>query len=336
LYSIERRERVRAVGSRHTANSQICSDGNVIAIQNLNRIVGLGEFHGEETVVVEAGVRLGELVDWLHDRGKALGFAFPNYRGVTMAGAVSTGAHGSSCYQDSVISSLIREVVIITGDGSIRTYSERETPMDLWKALKVGLGALGMIVQLRLKIVEQFNVEMMVSYMDEGDIIAPDGLVRWQEECDYDQYVWFPTLGQIVRVYGQVSKEPVKSDVRNTLLVSNLSRASFDFYGWLLHYGRWSRWINGRLERTRYARFRKTPPLEVRAGAGRRQPVTRAVGPSHRLLISESDAPERYFPATDWELALPMEKAGGAMRFVKECVDAHGLALPCSGSSYAS
>ena len=59
-------------------------------------------------VRVDAGVKTGDLAEWLHARGKSLGYALMGFRLPTIAGAVATGSHGSSPRFDSVLASRVR------------------------------------------------------------------------------------------------------------------------------------------------------------------------------------------------------------------------------------
>jgi FAD/FMN-containing dehydrogenase len=322
---------VRALGSRHSVNSLICCEGSLISTARLRRIIRLDHFHGEETVVVEPGVQLGQLADWLHERGKALGFAFPNIRRVTIAGAVSTGAHGSSWTHDAIISSLVRELAVITPEGSLVVHDRERTPASLWKALLVSLGALGVVVRLRLKVVDQFNVEITTSFLREEALIKPSGVVTWLDRTDYDQYVWFPRTRKIMRVAGRITNERPVRPARNTLLVKDMTWPSFVAHGAILSLGRRSAAVNALIERSRYRHFKRQPPFAVKTATGRWRASRRVVGPSHRMLISELPKRERYFHMSDWEFAIPVEHTGQALTFMRNYFRARRLALPMFG-----
>ncbi len=98
--------KVRAAGNLHSANTQLCTQGVTVSTKNLKQIIGLETFNGEEVVNVEAGVTLGELSEWLHEKDRSLGYTLIGYRGVTVAGSTATGSHGSSPKHDAVLSSL--------------------------------------------------------------------------------------------------------------------------------------------------------------------------------------------------------------------------------------
>jgi hypothetical protein len=49
------------------ASKAVCTEGgNVISTQNLNHIVGLETYQGEETVNVEAGAYIWDIAEYLH------------------------------------------------------------------------------------------------------------------------------------------------------------------------------------------------------------------------------------------------------------------------------
>ena len=63
--------KVRALGTRHCFNHIADSNDTLISTANLNRIHALDESAG--TVTIGAGVRYGELCEYLHTHG----FAYP-------------------------------------------------------------------------------------------------------------------------------------------------------------------------------------------------------------------------------------------------------------------
>ena len=90
--SIKNGMRVKVVGNLHSATNMLCNKSTVISTKNLNKVIGLEKYQGEDVVNVQAGVTIGELSEWLHERKKSLGYTMIGYRGVTVAGVTATAA----------------------------------------------------------------------------------------------------------------------------------------------------------------------------------------------------------------------------------------------------
>jgi FAD/FMN-containing dehydrogenase len=82
--------RVKVVGSGHSFTDIACTDGAMVDLSGMNRVLAV---EGDE-VTVEAGITLRELGPALAERGLAL----ENQGDVdaqTIAGAISTATHGT-------------------------------------------------------------------------------------------------------------------------------------------------------------------------------------------------------------------------------------------------
>jgi len=159
-YAKRKKVQLRAVGKRHTMSELICNNGVSVVTDNLDRIYGIETYEGEETVRVGPGVTIEKLLDWLATKDRALGYAVMGFGGLSVAGAVSTGAHGSSPNRTSTITTLVKSMTLVKPNGEIEEFSKGKSDPDVWKALKPGLGLFGVIVDLRLKIRSQFKLEM--------------------------------------------------------------------------------------------------------------------------------------------------------------------------------
>lgn len=90
---------VRALGSGHSYSPVAITDGFLINTHGMNHILDFNDTFkpgvGADTLVsLEAGMRISDAIDVMEDRG----LAFKNlgsYTGQTLAGAISTGTHGS-------------------------------------------------------------------------------------------------------------------------------------------------------------------------------------------------------------------------------------------------
>jgi xylitol oxidase len=67
---VGRSSKLKALGTRHSFNDIADSPGDIISLKQFNKVVALDR--ERHTVTVEAGVRYGELCQWLDGEGFAL------------------------------------------------------------------------------------------------------------------------------------------------------------------------------------------------------------------------------------------------------------------------
>ena len=154
-------QKVKVSGNRHYDQAtSICTSGVVINSSQAT-IHSTGTFEGEDTVLVDAGVKLGDLSEWLHARGKSLGYALMGFRLPTIGGAVATARR-----QVAEVGLGAREPRALdrAGDsaGNLRTFSKGTTPATQWRALTANAGMVGMVTRLRLAIEPQFRLRVKV------------------------------------------------------------------------------------------------------------------------------------------------------------------------------
>ena len=121
--------------------------GHVISTRDYNRRIVVDK--SRKTVEAEAGVYLRQLVDVVAEHGLALPY-MPYWGGVSIAGLISTGAHGSSLFQkggavhEYVVA--LRLVIPATkAQGYARVVVLNASKPEEFNAAKVGLGVLGAI-----------------------------------------------------------------------------------------------------------------------------------------------------------------------------------------------
>lgn len=109
----------------------------------------------KNVVVMQAGIRLWQLGEELDK----LGLAMPNLGSInaqSIAGAISTGTHGSTL-RHGILSSSILSLKITMADGKTKTCSATENK-DLFRAALISLGALGIIVEITFQAVPAFTL----------------------------------------------------------------------------------------------------------------------------------------------------------------------------------
>jgi FAD/FMN-containing dehydrogenase len=141
--------RVRVAGSGHSFTDIACTDGVLLDLRRMNRILGVDG----ELVTVEPGITLHELGAELAARGLAM----ENQGDIdrqTLAGAISTATHGTGARFRN-LSAQVEGMRVVTGAGEV---VELTRDSDDLRAARVGLGALGAISAVKLRCVPLFTV----------------------------------------------------------------------------------------------------------------------------------------------------------------------------------
>lgn len=181
----ERGMHVKMTGSGHSFTDIALTDGLLLDPRALSGVVAV-DLEGM-TVTALAGTTLRQLNAALDHLGLALhnmGDVDPQ----TLAGAVSTGTHGSGGVAGS-LSSQLEALELVDGTGTVRRLSRTESREEL-NAARVGLGALGIITALTFRVEPAFRLTAHEAPMSWSEVVA-----RYDELVSSNHHVdiyWFP------------------------------------------------------------------------------------------------------------------------------------------------
>jgi xylitol oxidase len=150
---VARSDVLRALGTRHSFSRVADTSGVLLSTEHLNRIVEVGE----RTVVVEAGIRYGELGRDLARHGLGLS-NYASLPHISVGGAIATATHGSGARNQSLASS-VAALDLVCADGSLISLSRTDDGFD---GTVVALGALGLVVRVTLDVVAEFELRQQV------------------------------------------------------------------------------------------------------------------------------------------------------------------------------
>jgi L-gulonolactone oxidase len=176
--------RVRVVGCGHSFTEAALTDGTLIRIGALSGV--LDADRGSGLVKVAAGTVLADLNAELH----RLGLAMENLGDIdrqTIAGAISTGTHGTGAKLRS-ISAQVEGLELVLADGSVRELGAADGA--LLQAGRVGLGALGAIASVTLRCVPAFTLERLDAPRSTAEVL--DGFLDAAERNDHYELFTFP------------------------------------------------------------------------------------------------------------------------------------------------
>jgi len=137
--------RIHAVGARHSFNGSADSPGDMIDLAEIPPAISIDT--ERRTVSVGAATTYAALAHYLQDEGWAL-HNMASLPHITVAGAVSTGTHGSGD-RLGTLSSAVAALELVTADGDLVRIGRGEPGFD---GMVVGLGAFGVVTRVTLDI----------------------------------------------------------------------------------------------------------------------------------------------------------------------------------------
>jgi L-gulono-1,4-lactone dehydrogenase len=181
----ERGSTVRVAGAGHSFNDAVLTDGMLLSLERMNRVIEIDRAAG--LVRVEAGITLRSLSDALDQHGLAL----PNLGDIdvqSVAGAASTGTHGTGARLQN-LSAGIHSLELVLADGS-RLEVSMDDEADSCRAARVSVGALGVITALTLRTVPAFTLHSVHAPRPLGEVL--EALDELADSNDHFEFYNFP------------------------------------------------------------------------------------------------------------------------------------------------
>ncbi len=147
---------VKALGSRHSFNDIADCAGDQVSLHRFDSMTLDAE---GRSVTVGAGVTYGRLAPWLDSQG----FALPNLASlphITVVGACATGTHGSGMNLGN-LATAVTAIEFVNGRGELVSWSRRDHAATFAGAM-VGLGALGVVTRITLRVVPSYEIAQTV------------------------------------------------------------------------------------------------------------------------------------------------------------------------------
>ncbi|MFD2763702.1 D-arabinono-1,4-lactone oxidase [Micromonospora eburnea] len=176
---------IRAVGSGHSFTGAALTDGHRLDLSDLD--TGVTVDAARRLVTVPAGMTLHALNELLATHGLAL----PNLGDIdaqTVAGALSTGTHGTGA-RLGCLSTFVTALTLVTGTGEV-LHCSAEAHRDVFAAARVGLGAVGVLVEVTLRCVDAFVLRAHERPAALDAVLAD--LPSLVGEHDHVEFYWFP------------------------------------------------------------------------------------------------------------------------------------------------
>jgi FAD-linked oxidoreductase len=190
-FARERGLPVKAVGAGHSFTAIAAAPGMQLDLTELSGLIRADV--ETRQVTIAAGTRLHELPAIL----APLGLAMENLGDIdrqSISGATSTGTHGTGAAFRG-LPAQIAALTLVTADGEVMTISESENP-ELLPAARLGLGALGVIVDVTIQCVPAFTLHAVERPEPFTDVV--DAFEARATAVDHFEFYWFPHTDRVL------------------------------------------------------------------------------------------------------------------------------------------
>lgn len=287
---------VKVGGALHSWSAAAMTSGVSVSLDRISSLREIDRTRGEATV--DGGMRLHEINAALDAEGLALPI-LGSIAQQSVAGAIATGTHGSSLHHGNLASG-VTGLEILDAAGQ-RRWLDRDDP--LLDAARVGLGALGIVTGVRLKVCPAFRLrETLTRLPFEAGLEQLEELAR---EASYLKIWWLPPHDELLAFRYEPTDAP-----------STLGRVGPWFDEKLVnpHVFRALLWAGGKVPAL-------VPSINRVVHRLRFAPAER-VGPSAAMFTLAM--PPRH---RECEFALPLARASEALRTMHAIVKREGLRL---------
>jgi FAD-linked oxidoreductase len=184
---------VKAVGEGHSFSGIAVASGVLLDLTDLTGLVSADRERGR--VTVRAGTRLHQIPRLL----APYGLAMPNLGDIdrqSISGAISTGTHGTGA-RFGGIATQVTAATLVTADGELLVVDESQNA-ELLPAVALGLGALGILVEVTLQCVPAFLLHAVERREGLGEVLG--SLDERVAESDHFEFYWFPHTGKAMTI----------------------------------------------------------------------------------------------------------------------------------------
>jgi FAD/FMN-containing dehydrogenase len=141
----------------------------------------------EMTATLQAGMIVHESAAALQKLNLAL-FNTGDVDVQTLAGAISTGTHGTGKKMQN-LSSILMGVRLIDYKGDVKTFNQKDHP-DIMRAMRVSLGAFGIFTEIDVKVLPLFKLHRLELCTDIDTCLA--NFNQLSDENRNVDFYWYP------------------------------------------------------------------------------------------------------------------------------------------------
>ncbi|XP_059744949.1 L-gulonolactone oxidase isoform X1 [Bos taurus] len=190
----QQNKRVKVVGGGHSPSDIACTDGFMIHMGKMNRVLKVDT--EKKQVTVEAGILLADLHPQLDKHGLALS-NLGAVSDVTAGGVIGSGTHNTGI-KHGILATQVVALTLLTANGTILECSESSNA-EVFQAARVHLGCLGVILTVTLQCVPQFHLQETTFPSTLKEVL--DNLDSHLKKSEYFRFLWFPHSENVSVIY---------------------------------------------------------------------------------------------------------------------------------------
>ncbi|MGP9845752.1 D-arabinono-1,4-lactone oxidase [Brachybacterium sp. 107] len=176
---------LRVIGGGHSFTPLAATDGVAMSLDAHQGLVHADPVTG--LVTLRGGTRLWEIAELLAPYALALPVMGDIDR-QSIAGAIQTGTHGTGA-RFTGFSGMVRGLRLALADGSVVEASpDRER--DLFEAARLGLGTIGVVLEVTLACVPVYRLDLVESTEEIGPTVG--SFLQDSSITDHQEFFWFP------------------------------------------------------------------------------------------------------------------------------------------------
>jgi FAD-linked oxidoreductase len=192
---------IRAVGSGHSFTPIAATDGTMLRLPGRSTLIDWDR--ETQRARVSAGTTIHDLGPALFDAGLGL-INQGDIDAQTIAGAVSTGTHGTGANLGAISTQII-DLQLVTADGQILVIDGGDS--DLLSVARLSLGLLGVILELTLQLRPAYALEER-QWLLSTDHLERD-VPKLLSENRHFEFFWFPHADAVIcKTLNPVYEEP--------------------------------------------------------------------------------------------------------------------------------
>jgi FAD/FMN-containing dehydrogenase len=208
-YSSGKRFKLAAAG--HSSSPLVKTPETLINLKHFTNLVRLNE--PEQTATLQTGLTVHESSMKLQEKKVAL-FNTGDVDTQTLAGAISTGTHGTGKTLQN-LASMLQGVRMVDYKGDVHIFSERDHP-DIMRAMRVSLGAFGIFTEIDVKILPLYKLQR-VELCTDIDTCVNHFHPLADENRNVDFY-WYPRSDEAkIRILNEPGRGSQKFDFTHKL-----------------------------------------------------------------------------------------------------------------------
>lgn len=176
---------LRVIGGGHSFSALAATDGITLSLDGFQGLVSADPDTG--LVTLRGGTRLWTVAELLAPHGLALSVMGDIDR-QSIAGAIQTGTHGTGAAFTG-FAGMVRALRLVLADGSVVDTAPQQDP-ELFEAARLGLGAIGVVLEVTLQCVPAYRLELVES--TERLDRAAGSFLEESSRADHHEIFWFP------------------------------------------------------------------------------------------------------------------------------------------------